>query len=161
MVFRGFINLNKDGDQIFCFQKDDEKLKEIVFPGHILLYNVINIKECELIANNDIDHRLYFGFRLTKSESSIFKENIENIENQSTPIIYNGKKPLLYTDEQKKNWGSLIKSFSKKFKTDFLNDDRTIPQIISLKEVHERNSTIPFFKYSADEMEIHKLRPIR
>ena len=163
IIFRGFINLNKYGDQIFCFKKDNdnEKFKEIIFPGHILLYNVRNIKECDLIANNDIDYRLYFGFRLTKSETSIFKENIQNIENQSTPIIYNGKKPLLYTDEQKQNWGTLVKSFSKKFKTDFLLDERIIPQNISLKEVHEKNSTIPFFPYSTNEMEIHKLRPIR
>jgi len=160
LIFRGFVNLNETGNQMFHFKilNTGEIFKEIIFPKHIVLYNSKTIEECDFSnesENENGDYRLYFGFHISKNENSIFKENLEHIENQSIPKIYNGYIPELYTDEQLKNWSVKVKQYSKKFKTSFLDDDGIVHKNPSLKNASDKNSTIVIVPYTENEKIIH------
>jgi len=162
LVFRGFVNLNESGNQYFHFKKlnTGKIFNEIIFPKHIVLYNTKIIEEVDFSnkseGNENGDYRLYFGFHISKNEKSIFKENLECIDNQSIPKICNGSIPELYTDDQLKNWSVKVKQYSKKFKKSFLNENGLVHKNLSLKEASDKNSTITIIPYTEEEQKIHK-----
>ena len=162
LLFRGFVNLNESGNQYFHFKNLDtgKIFNEIIFPKHIVLYNTKIIEEVDFSnkseGNENGDYRLYFGFHISKNEKSIFKENLECIDTQSTPKICNGLVPKLYSDEQLEKWGVKVKQYSKKFKKSFLNENGIVHKNLSLKEASDKDSTIPFIPYTEEEQKIHR-----
>jgi hypothetical protein len=165
LVFRGFVNLNESGNQIFYFKKIGDKEKkieeQIIFPRHIVLYNTKIIEECDFSTKTENeygDFRLYFGFHLSKNNSgSIYEKNLEVIENQSIPKICCGSTPETFTDDQLKNWGVKVKLYSKRFKKAFIDDSGIIHKNPSLKDANNKNSTISFDPYTDEEKQIHKV----
>ena len=159
LVFRGFVNLNESGNQHFHFKRIDKKgdetiLKEIIFPKHVVLYNTKNIEECDysIDSENESDHRLYFGFQISKNDKE--EDNLESIERQSIPKIY-GIMPELWTDEELNNWSVKLKQYSKKFIKSVLDEDGIVHKNPSLKDAREKNSMIVFEPYTDKEKQIH------
>ena len=107
------------------------------------MYNTKNIEECDysIDSENESDHRLYFGFQISKNDKE--EDNLESIERQSIPKIY-GIMPELWTDEELNNWSVKLKQYSKKFIKSVLDEDGIVHKNPSLKDAREKNSMIVF-----------------
>ena len=137
LIMRGWINLNKDAKQTFSYKKiegnDEKEYTDDVPPGHIVLYNISDIKEFQInIDKNSLYpiYRLYFGFRITDDSKPLYPENIEFMKKQAVPIIINGSRPTLYDDKMLEQWPSAIKKHSKKLDDIFLDENKIAPQIL-------------------------------
>ncbi len=131
-ALEGFCKLDTKSQEYQEYKKSKQKFK--IPPGHLIIFPQHLLHEV-LSQKGPEQFRLFFGWRLTKSRTTLFPEKAHTIDTLGVPRIPSGQIPPMYSS----NHGSIFKNnpFS------WIGDDKRG----SLVEWWDRSLKVPFSRF--------------
>jgi hypothetical protein len=93
---QGFCTLDTKSEEYEEYQKTKQKF--VVPPGHLVIFPQHLIHEVLSQTSEHEQFRLFFGWRLTRGNSTLFPNKEETIDSLGVPLIPSGQTPAMFSN---------------------------------------------------------------
>jgi len=155
----GFAKFSKE--QVAEHKFKERKETTLVHPGEWIVFNQNIVHEVVAVKHKTEQRRLFFGWRLTMSDTPLWHDTRATMVAQGVPRLPSGQKPGMYAALHWVNWVDRLHEWSQKtfipellYLNDKPRDDKTVCVIERFLPDLAHLGLQPYEDYSAEELAI-------